>query len=349
MMKPKMALAKWLTLPLLTVLLFSGITASAAGGRPGYVNDKLNIISEPGETSEYVSFYKEGEKQDLEALTWVDGRNGQAVQLDGISEYLQVAGAQIKVNAFSFATWINWQGAKDPENPDSLYNQRVFTIARNQDRWFTMSPFLRDPERVDENGKIPNGVYWGFNMGGQNGTLVEQWNPAVDGQESYGLPQNEWHHIAVVSTGQEIQLYIDGRLWSSDLIVTSIAELQAPNMKIGTGIWENPTLNALLDDTAIYQVALTPEQVTRLFNDLDPFSEDPLPEPTTGYVPTSPTTTTVTAPPPTTTASRLDLNKPSPLFGVPTWAMYLIITILVLFVVLSIVLSIIETRWRRKR
>lgn len=349
MKKLKRGRARWLALPLLAVILASGFTVSAAGGRPGYVNDKLNIISEPGETSEYVSFYKEGEKQDLEALTWVEGRNGQAVQLDGISEYLQVAQTQIKVNAFSFATWINWQGAKDPENSDSLYNQRLFTIARNEDRWFTMSPFLRDPERVDENGKIPNGVYWGFNMGGSEGTLVEQWNPALDGQESYGLPQNEWHHIAVVSTGQEIQLYIDGRLWSSDLIVTSIAELQAPNMKIGTGIWEDPTLNAILDDTAIYQVALTPEQVLRLANDLDPFSDDPLPEETTGYVPTAPSTTVASVPEPTTTVSHLDLNKPSALFGVPTWAMYLIITILVLFVVLSIVLSIIEMRWRRKR
>lgn len=336
-------------LPLLVTVLASGLTVAAAGGRPGYVNDKLNILSEPGETSEYVSFYKDGEKQDIESLTWVEGRRGQAVRLDGVSEYLQVAGAQIKVNAFSFATWINWQGAQDPDNPDSQYNQRVFTIARNADRWFTLSPFLRDPERADENGKIPNGVYWGFNMGGQNGTLVEQWNPAADGRESYGLPQNEWHHLAVVSTGQEIQFYIDGRLWSSDLIVTSIAELQAPNMKIGTGIWDDPTLNALLDDTAIYQVALTPEQVVRLVNDLDPFSEDPLPEETTGYVPTATPTTTTAPQEPTTTASHIDLNKPSALFGVPTWAMYLIIAILVLFVVLSIVLSIIEIRWRRKR
>ncbi len=55
----------------------------------------------------------------------------------------------------------------------------------------------------------------------------------------------EWHHLAAVTTGREMRLYIDGRLWQNKTLVASIAELRAPNMKIGAGFDGGPLLLSL--------------------------------------------------------------------------------------------------------
>ena len=55
-----------LAAPLLILLLLSGLPVSAA--REGYVNSKINVITEPGESSSYVSFYKNGEKASLAGM-----------------------------------------------------------------------------------------------------------------------------------------------------------------------------------------------------------------------------------------------------------------------------------------
>ena len=339
--------ARLLTVPLLLLLLFSGLPVSAA--REGYVNNKLNIVTEPGESSDYVSFYKDGKKAAPGDMTWTDnGRHGKALVLDGVSEYLQIPETQMKLAAFSFTAWINWQGAKDTAGRDGFYGQRVFTVARGTTNWLTLSPHMRDASKTDDTGRILDGVYLGYNYGGNKGTLVEEWTPAVDGAEAYGLPVGEWHHLAAVTTGREMRLYIDGRLWQNKTLVASIAELRAPNMKIGAGFDGGPFLNALLDDVAVYEVALDEGQIARAMEGLDPFSSDPAPSPTDPSHPTEPGTSTTPVAPITTTSPGIDLNQPSPLFGIPVWSMILILVLLSLFVLLSVVLSLIEV-FRRKR
>ena len=55
--------------------------------------------------------------------------------------------------------WINWQGAKDPADPDGLYGQRIFTVARGTDRFLTLSPHMRNPDKTDDRGGILDGVW----------------------------------------------------------------------------------------------------------------------------------------------------------------------------------------------
>ncbi len=340
--------ARWMVVPLISLAFLSGLPVSAA--REGYVNNKLNVITEPGESSSYVSFYKDGKKASLDDMTWTDnGRHGKGLLLDGVSEYLQIPKKQMAVPSLTFTAWINWQGAQDPADPDGLYGQRIFTVAKGTDRFLTLSPHMRNPDKKDDQGRILDGVYVGYAFDPQKkGTLTELWNPAADGAESYGLPTGEWHHLAVVLTGKEMLLYIDGRLWQKQLLVRSVAELDAPNMKIGAGFDGGPFLNAVLDDVAVYETPLSEDQVRRAMQAADPFSSDPTEAEPDPSRPTAPTTTTTTGVPFTTTASRIDFNQPSPLFGVPLWSMILIIVLASLFVILSIVLSLIEVFWRRK-
>ncbi len=337
--------ARLLAATLWMLPLLAGLPVSAA--REGYVNSKINVITEPGESSSYVSFYKNGEKASLDDMTWSDnGRHGKALVLDGVSEYLQIPQTQMKIPAMTFTAWINWQGAKDSANPDGFYGQRIFTVARGTSNWLTLSPHMRDTGKTDGQGRILDGIYLGYNYGGDNGTRVEIWNPAVEGAEAYGLPVGEWHHVAAVTTGQEMRLYVDGRLWQSQTLVASIAELLAPNMRIGAGFDGGPYLNALLDDVAVYEVALDESQIARAMEGLDPFSAD---DPVSGADSADPDSSGSSAFPYTTVAGGIDLNQPSPLFGLPLWSMILILVLASLFVILSVVLSILEIIRRKKQ
>ena len=59
-------------------------------------------------------------------------------------------------------------------------------MARGTTNWLTLSPHMRDASKTDDTGRILDGVYLGYNYGGNKGTLVEEWTPAVDGAEAYG-------------------------------------------------------------------------------------------------------------------------------------------------------------------
>ena len=76
-----------------TVLALLTVTFAAAVGRPlpvaaleGYTNGRMSLVTEPeAESSPYVAYHTGGEEVDWSQLTWVDGRNGKAVALDGVS------------------------------------------------------------------------------------------------------------------------------------------------------------------------------------------------------------------------------------------------------------------------
>ncbi len=96
-------------------LLFNGPACPLpAAALEGYTNGRMSLVTEPeAESSPYVAYHREGEEAAWSELTWVDGRNGKAVALDGVSQYLQVGDTpQLSSTSLSFASWICWQGAR---------------------------------------------------------------------------------------------------------------------------------------------------------------------------------------------------------------------------------------------
>lgn len=69
-------------------LLLAGILPGfPAAALDGFSRGRLSIVTEPEAVSNKVSFYKDGREQGTSAMTWVDGRNGKALLLDGKTEY----------------------------------------------------------------------------------------------------------------------------------------------------------------------------------------------------------------------------------------------------------------------
>ncbi len=334
-----------------TVLALLTVTFAAVVGRPlpaaaleGYTNGRMSLVTEPeAESSPYVAYHTGGEEVDWSQLTWVDGRNGKAVALDGVSQYLQVGDTQqLASPSLSFATWIYWQGPVSAEaDPTSAYSQRLFTMTnRNGTSWLSFAPHA-----VGEGGM--NGVYVDFYKDGGEGQAMELrlFNEAGE-YESYGLPMNEWHHIAVVMDSQHLYLYLDGRVWFQQDLLMGANELRSSRFIIGNGsLWEGAYFHGLIDDTALYDFALSADQVKMLYGDVDPLAEGAtVPENTTAYLPSAPTYATTTTTAPTTTATQIRFTT---LWGIPVWAVAVIGGLIVVFVGSSIGLSVYESKRKR--
>lgn len=168
---------------------------------------------------------------------------------------------------------------------------------------------------------------------------------ATTGMSSFGLPQNEWHHMAVVVNNMSVQLYVDGNLILEEVFLMPIVQMSANSMKIGKGIWSDPTLHALLDDTMMFDKALTADQIKALMQTGDTGAlENAAAVVTTAadYLPTTIATTTVITQP---TAQPED--KPDTPFGLPVWGFAVVMGLLALLIILTVVVNLYEASFRK--
>lgn len=331
----------------ITALLLTALipTAQATPGFRPAENGRLILVEEPDTLSPYVRFFKGEEERPLTELTWQEGHvsGSQAVRLDGVNEFLRLGYQQLRFSQMTFSGWFYWKGAAEGQPDDARYGQRFFTLSRRTDRWLTVSPWMRDPDKADEEGRILDGLFLSMTMSGGQGHTLEGWNPARDGVEHYGFPMNEWHHVALTADGQALRLYIDGRLWYEDVLVIPLTEMQALQFTVGGTIWDTPTFNGLVDDAYLYNFALTEEQILIAAGGGDPMDgEAAPPEPTQPYIPTQPsrpaptTAPSVTAAVPGQQGSAFWMGS---FFGLPKLTVYLVGGLLGLFLLLCIVVN----------
>lgn len=294
-----------------------------------YVNRQpLTLVGEPEDFSPEIAVFRGEEQLDQADLTWVEGRTGKALLLPGDGTFLRVDSQVTRVTQFTFSAWINWQGGES--------NQRLFTIARGTQNYFTFSPNMRDEARGI------NGVYMGYQSGGTGGKTLDLFN-RIEGDESYAMPRDQWHHVAVVSDNASFKVYLDGVLWLQDKLFANVNGIAANSLDIGGGVWGDPSLHALLDDVVIYPSALSAGRVRALVGEREP-----------AYLPTEPepTATTATEPIPTETeptALVTEVRTLTPtLFGIPVWAVGVIGGIILTYIVVTVIANLAQKRREEK-
>ena len=312
------------------IMAFSSVWTADAAAK-GYTNRQLWLVRDPGGQSPYVEYYVKGAKKPAKDIKWEDGgHTGKAVSLSGNGESLEIGYYQLQMHTMTFSGWFKWRGAAKGMDADSMYSQRLLTISHSKDRWLTVMPHAKDPLKKDESGKILDGVYMAFKMGsGKDNVYYEFWNPAEKGMESYGIPVNEWHHIALTMDGEHLRLYIDGRLWFERLLILGFEEMKNNTLSVGGGRWGDSTLNALVDDMVVYNFAMSGDQIGLLGKGIDPLNPGST-ETTSGS--SAPTTA------PTQTSKSSSAVKT--LFGLPVWTFWLTGGLILLFVALSVFVSV---------
>ncbi|MCH7557578.1 MAG: discoidin domain-containing protein [Planctomycetes bacterium] len=182
-------------------------------------------------------------------LTYVAGKIGQAVNLDGstfveITGYKGVTGTQSR----TMAAWIKTGTTGE-----------ILSWGQNTD-----------------------GQKWIFRVQTSNGTdgaiRVEVNSGYIVGD--IDMRDNQWHHVAAVFEGddtpevQDIKLYVDGLLDTvSALNNNSINTASDTDVRIGKAPWQDRPFTGQIDDVRIYDNALSYAEVANLAGRTEPFDK----------------------------------------------------------------------------
>ncbi|MCX7025163.1 MAG: InlB B-repeat-containing protein [Spirochaetes bacterium] len=170
---------------------------------------------------------------------------GDATYLDGgDSVRIESSEALKDVDSFSMSLWIK----------TSSFDSYKYIV----DKWWY----------IGDDGKPVSDRSWSLNF--ENGNLV--WRGSSNGQDSgekrvsfpFASRADAWAHVVATWNGAELALYVDGALVGS-VGLPGIESTDRPVL-IGTGDHgEAFFLKGWLKDVSFYGVALTPEDVAKLF------------------------------------------------------------------------------------
>ena len=175
----------------------------------------------------------------------VDGKFGNALELDGAGDYVSVPDHETLDTQLSEAlTIVIWvKGTYRPGDWHGLVTKAqgwqvdmCYLLQRNANGVFEFAPF----------GEAGNTVWTASNVQPEDGT---------------------WYHVAAVYTGEEAQIYVDGTLSATRGFAAEIADTDAP-VVIGTNY---PTaiqpVEGIIDEAAIFSVALEVEDINTIMTD----------------------------------------------------------------------------------
>ncbi len=257
------------------VSLFAVLPVAATTGVVSDIAEPVVVATEPEEIDEKVYYYQGDDKVGPEAFTWVDGRHGKAVKLNGEDQYLRYSAEKtLQLEEFTLSAWVKLDGE------DKNVGQKLLTVYKNESMFITVAPHLLDAERAID------GIYAEW-QDREIDPVVMHSDPDKD--TTFALESGVWHHVAVVVSDEEFSLYIDGILIHTADMNTSFVEMELNTFLIGGGFYSEPLLNAFLDDTYLYPQAMESSDIQLLAADVDPADGGTPPtDNTTFYRPTAP-------------------------------------------------------------
>ena len=173
--------------------------------------------------------------QSAGAPTYVAGQRGQALQLTGPNDYVDLPEKVARGNAFTFAGWINWDGGADW--------QRAFDFGTGTNAYLFLSP--------SGAGKLR----FAIKNGGAEQIV-----------ETTKLTAGTWTHVAVTLGGGAARLYVNGALVATNTAVTiTPAQVASTQNYLGKSQYTaDPLFKGKLDEIVIRDTVLTQAQIQSL-------------------------------------------------------------------------------------
>ena len=171
---------------------------------------------------------------------YVAGKIGQAVDLDGIDDYIDLPDAIGRTRDLTVVSWVNWDGGANW--------QRIFDFGSGTYQYFFLSPksdssALRLAIKDTINGK----------------DVEYQVNAPV-------LAIGQWVHVAAVIKGSYMTLYVNGQAVGSAFdLSSSPVHFPATNNYIGKSQFGDPLFNGRVDDFRVYSKALDGSEIWNLW------------------------------------------------------------------------------------
>ncbi|WP_341937618.1 family 43 glycosylhydrolase [Marinimicrobium sp. C2-29] len=168
---------------------------------------------------------------------YTTGRIGQAIDLDGTDDVVNLSPEAPHLTDITIATWVHWDGGMDW--------QRVFDFGHDVDRYFMMTP-------SSSSGTLRFGITL-------HGPAEEQI------VETSALPTGQWVHLAITLGDDTARLYVDGvEVASNHSVTNDPVDILPVDNQVGQSQFDDPLLDGRLDDLRIYNYALSSTEVAAL-------------------------------------------------------------------------------------
>lgn len=171
---------------------------------------------------------------------YVTGKIGQAVDLDGTDDYIDLPDAVGRTADLTIASWVNWDGGNNW--------QRLFDFGTGTYQYLFLSP-----------------------KSGSN-TLRLAFKDTINGKDveyqvnAPTLATGQWVHLAAVMKGGYMTLYVNGKpVGSAFDLQGNPAAFPATNNYIGKSQFNDPLFNGRVDDFRVYGKALAGQEIWSLW------------------------------------------------------------------------------------
>ena len=181
------------------------------------------------------------------ATNYVAGHLGQAIDLDGATNYITLPAGVANSDDITVAAWVNWDGGGSW--------QRIFDFGTG-----TLQNMFVTPSSG-------------------SGTLrFTIKNTTEQFVETTALPVGVWRHVAVTLQGNIGRIYVNGALAATSGTMTFNPSAFNPVTNyIGKSMYADPLFNGRIDGFHIYSYALSGAQIASLYTNQPPvFTTNPL-------------------------------------------------------------------------
>jgi hypothetical protein len=171
----------------------------------------------------------------------VSGQIDGALQFDGINDYVDLPIGELisTLDECTLTIWVNFA------NPTGGVLRPILNLGTDTTNYAYLSP------RSGTNGAMHVGIITP--------------GSTVDLDSTTGTLASGWHHVAVTSASNSLQIFLDGQLAASTASANVLSDLGATVENwLGRPEWPNDAyFVGALDDFRIYNSILTPEEITK--------------------------------------------------------------------------------------
>jgi uncharacterized repeat protein (TIGR01451 family) len=186
----------------------------------------------------------------MDGTSFGTGEVGQAFRLDGVANYVLIPNSATlnPTGPFSIETWIQASSAQSSVQ---------FLIVDKSHGWTDGTGWALQ-------GNPDGTVAFSYGIGGNSGSPANF--PYVSTSSS--VLDDQWHHLAGVFTGTQIQIYLDGVVQQT-LDQTNLPANNQRDVEIGRS-WGGGTptgyFHGLIDEVTYYNQALAPADIFAIYN-----------------------------------------------------------------------------------
>ncbi len=216
-----------------------------------YADGQLILVNEEEDFSEDFAMFEGASEKLVYPAVWTEGYHGKGLDFAGFKTHVRFDGALLTAaTALTLNTWILHRGPGLAE--DGTYNAASGGVLV-----FGCSGSNGHMKIVADDDEYGNVMTFAYGL----------YNQDVYAVAEKALPVGEWAMVTATLDEKAMSLYLNGELIATAEPAVTPDKLAIDLFRAGSSFWGPPSLNAVMDDAAMWTRALSADEVAALYAD----------------------------------------------------------------------------------